>query len=417
MLLAGGHGSRLGELTTKKAKPSVTFGGKYKIIDFPMSNCINSGIDTVGVLTQYQPLLLNKHIGIGIPWDLDRKSGGVTVLTPHIKGVKGDWFTGTANAIFQHIEYIDSYNPDYVLVISGDHVYKMDYSLMIDFHKKNNSDATIAVMDVGYEEAKTFGTLICDENFKINLFEEKPKSPKSTLVSMGVYVFSWSILKKALIKDQSIHDNSDFGKHIIPSYIEDNKNLYAYKFDRYWKDVGTIETYFSANMDLVQTVPEFNLYENFWPIYTDNQHQSPSYIYTDSDIRSSIISDGCEINGIVYNSVLSTGITIEKGAFIKDSIIMENCIIKEGSYIDKCILDEGVVIGKYTKLGIGENIPNVKKPKLYNCGITVIGEHTSIPAGITIGKNCVISGNTIASDYDENCLKSGQYMIKERTSL
>lgn len=417
MLLAGGQGSRLGELTRKKAKPAVTFGGKYKIIDFPMSNCINSGIDTVGVLTQYQPLLLNKHIGIGIPWDLDRKSGGVAVLSPHLKGDSGEWFTGTANAIFQHMEYIESYNPDYVLVISGDHVYKMDYSLMIGFHKRNNADATIAVMKVSYEEAKNFGTLICDEDYKITLFEEKPTEPKSTLVSMGVYVFSWPALKTALIKDQCIHADSDFGKHIIPNLITDKFSLYAYPFDRYWKDVGTIESYFNANMDLVQTVPEFNLYEDFWHIYTDSQNQSPSYASIESNIRTSIISEGCEINGSVHNSVLSTGVTVEEGVIIRDSIIMQNCVIKKDSYVERCIIDENTIIGEGAKIGIGDNIANLNKPHIYYSGITVVGEQTTIPQYVTVGKNCVISGCTTTEDYPQGKLNSGESLIKEEISL
>ena len=416
MLLAGGQGSRLGELTRKNAKPAVTFGGKYKIIDFSMSNCINSGIDTVGVLTQYQPLLLNKHIGIGIPWDLDRKSGGVTVLTPHLKGDSGDWFTGTANAIFQHMAFIDSYNPEYVLVISGDHVYKMDYSLMINFHKKNNADATIGVMQVSYEEAKSFGTLVCDENFKINLFEEKPKEPKSTLVSMGVYVFTWNVLREALINDQPVHVDSDFGKHIIPNMLSDKRDLYAYTFDSYWKDVGTIDAYFSANMDLIKTVPEFNLYETFWSIYTDGDNHSPSYCSAKSDVRSSLVSEGCEIEGSVHDSVLSPGVVIESGAIVRDSIIMKNCVIKKGSFVERCILDEGAVIGEGARLGLGENIPNKKRPNIYNSGITVIGENTVIPPNITVGKNCVISGITTAADYKSGLLDSGEYLVKEEAS-
>ena len=413
MLLAGGQGSRLGELTTKKAKPAVTFGGKYKIIDFPMSNCINSGIDTVGVLTQYQPLLLNKHIGIGIPWDLDKRSGGVTVLTPYLKGESGEWYSGTANAIFQHMAYIESYNPEYVLVISGDHVYKMDYSFMIDFHKTQKADATIAVMEVTYEEAKNFGTLICDETFRINQFEEKPKDPKSTLVSMGIYIFNWKILKEALIKDQVIHADSDFGKHIIPNLLEDKLNLFAYRFDRYWRDVGTIESYWNANMDLIQTVPEFNLYEDFWDIFTESQNQPPSFTALSSDIRSSLISEGCEIYGSVYNSVLGTGVIVEDGAVVRNSIIMQDCIISKNSLVEKSIIDEGTTVGLGARIGVGENIPNKQKPHIYSSGITVIGEQSTIPNKVTIGKNCVISGNTTYEDYEQGRLESGESLIME----
>lgn len=413
MLLAGGQGSRLGELTTKKAKPAVTFGGKYKIIDFPMSNCVNSGIDTIGVLTQYQPMLLNKHIGIGIPWDLDKRTGGVDVLPPYQKGDVGEWYTGTANAIYHHMAYIEAYNPKYVLIISGDHIYKMDYSLMIDYHKEKNADTSIAVMDVSYEEAKSFGTLICDENYRIKQFEEKPEDPKSTLVSMGIYIFNWSVLKDALIKDRTLHEDSDFGKHIIPNILEDNFNLYAYRFDRYWRDVGTIESYFNANMDLIKTVPEFNLYEDFWDIYTNSQNQTPSYASANSDIRASLISEGCEIYGSVYNSILSTGVIVEEGAVVRDSIIMENCVISKNSLIERSIIDEFTYVGKGSRIGTGSNTPNIKKPHIYNSGITVIGEYSVIPPQVTIGKNCVVSGKTKPDDYPNQKLESGECLLKE----
>ena len=413
MLLAGGQGSRLGELTTNKAKPAVTFGGKYKIIDFPMSNCINSGIDTVGVLTQYQPLLLNKHIGIGIPWDLDRTVGGVSVLSPYMKvNESGNWYTGTANAIYQNIAYIDSYNPEYVLILSGDHIYKMDYSEMISAHKKTGADATIAVLDVSYEEAKGFGTIICDEDYRIKLFEEKPQEPKSTLVSMGIYVFTWEVLRKALIDDCKIHEDSDFGKHIMPTLLEEGKNMFAYRFDKYWKDVGTVDAYWNANMDLINIVPEFNLYEPFWDIYTDSQNESPSYTALTSDVRSSLISDGCEIYGSVYNSVLSTGVIVEEGAVVRDSIIMKNCVISKNSLVEKSILDDNVLVGESVRIGIGENIPNKNKPHVYYSGITVIGEDSVIPSKTNIGKNCVISGKTTEADYTNQKLDSGESLIK-----
>ena len=412
MLLAGGQGSRLGELTRKKAKPAVTFGGKYKIIDFTMSNCINSGIDTIGVLTQYQPLLLNKHIGIGIPWDLDKKNGGVSVLTPHMKGETGEWYTGTANAIFQNIEYIETYNPDYILIISGDHIYKMNYDEMIAAHKEKEADVTIAAINVSYEEAKGFGTIICDHEYRISEFEEKPEDPRSTLCSMGVYVFSWKQLKEALIKDRSINYDSDFGKHIIPLIMEEGGDIYAYPFDRYWKDVGTIDAYFSANMELIQTVPDFNLYENFWNIYTDSSNQSPIFASRDSDIKTSIISEGCEIYGSVHNSVISPGVIVEAGAIVRDSIIMQDCIIKADAIIERSILDMGVIVGEKAKIGMGDNIPNVNKPKVYYSGISVIGEDSTIPPNVTIGKNCVISGNTIEEDYTNLSLESGQSILK-----
>ncbi len=306
MLLAGGQGSRLGVLTSKNAKPAVTFGGKYKIIDFPMSNCVNSGVDTVGVLTQYQPLSLNQHIGIGIPWDLDRKNGGVTILAPHVKGgEQGDWYSGTANAIYQNIGYIDANDPEYVIILSGDHIYKMDYSKMLDFHKKNKCDVTIAVLEVSLEEASRFGIMNADENDKIYEFEEKPEHPKSNLASMGIYIFTWDELRKALIEDSGVHRDSDFGKHIIPAMLGRGKSLYAYRFKDYWKDVGTIESYWAANMELIKALPEFNLYEDFWKIYTNSEHQPPLYTSADASVTRSLISEGCEIYGTVENSVIS----------------------------------------------------------------------------------------------------------------
>lgn len=419
MLLAGGQGSRLGILTRNVAKPAVTFGGKYRIIDFPLSNCINSGIDTVGVLTQYQPLRLNQHIGIGIPWDLDKRNGGVTILAPHVKGGgdSGEWFMGTANAIFQNIEYIDSNNPEYVLVLSGDHIYKMDYSKMLEFHKKNNCAATIAVMEVPIEEASRFGIMNTESDDKIYEFEEKPANPKNNLASMGIYIFTWERLREALIEDSKIHPDSDFGMHIIPKMLEEGQTMYAYRFKDYWKDVGTIESYWQANMELIKTLPEFNLYEDFWKIYTNSDHQPPQYTAAGAKLSTSLASEGCEVYGEVYNSVLGPGVIIEKGAVVKDSIIMENTVVGENCYIERCIIDENCVIGNNIKMGIGENIENESKPKIYNTGITVVGDNTVIPSNVEIGKNCVIYGNTVESDYPSNKLESGKSIIKEGASL
>ena len=311
MLLAGGQGSRLGVLTSKVAKPAVAFGGKYRIIDFPLSNCINSGIDTVGVLTQYQPLRLNSHIGIGIPWDLDRNIGGVTVLPPYEKNGNSEWYTGTANAIYQNIDYMEQYNPDYVLILSGDHIYKMDYELMLDYHKANNADITIAAMPVPMEEASRFGIVVTDDSNRITDFQEKPEHPKSNLASMGIYIFSWPVLKEALIKlkDQS---NCDFGKHIIPYCFEKQDRIFAYEYNGYWKDVGTLGSYWEANMELIDIIPVFNLYEEFWRIYTNNDIIPPQYIADSAKIDRSIIGDGCEIYGEVYNSVIGAGVTRER---------------------------------------------------------------------------------------------------------
>ena len=291
MLLAGGQGSRLGVLTAKVAKPAVAFGGKYRIIDFPLSNCINSGVDTVGVLTQYQPLRLNAHIGIGIPWDLDRNIGGVTVLPPYERSGNSEWYTGTANAIYQNLDYIDSYNPDYVLILSGDHIYKMDYEVMLDYHKANNANVTIAAMSVPYEEASRFGIVLTDEDNKITEFEEKPEHPRGNLASMGIYIFNWPVLREALIKMSDV-SNCDFGKHIIPYCHEKKLRLFAYEFSGYWKDVGTLSSYWEANMELISLIPVFNLYEEFWRIYTKSDILPPQYISDKAHIERSIISIG-----------------------------------------------------------------------------------------------------------------------------
>ena len=367
MLLAGGQGSRLGILTKKIAKPAVAFGGMYRIIDFPLSNCINSGVYNVGVLTQYQPLRLNQHIGIGIPWDLDRKRGGVTILAPHVKGGdSGEWFMGTANAIYQNIEYIDENDPEYVLVLSGDHIYKMDYSKMLEFHKEKNAAATIAVLEVPFEEAGRFGIMNTKDDDFIYEFEEKPVNPKSNLASMGIYIFTWDKLRKALITDSKIHPDSDFGNHIIPAMLNNGEIMYAYRFKDYWKAVGTIEIYWKANMELIKTLPSFNLYEDFWKIYTNAEQQPPQYTGENAVIRQSIVSDGCEIYGEVHNSVLSPNVEVAEGAFIKDSIIMSGCRIEKGAVIDRCIIDEGCIIGENVKMGVGDNIPCINQPKIYN---------------------------------------------------
>ncbi len=411
MLLAGGQGSRLGVLTAKVAKPAVSFGGKYRIIDFPLSNCINSGVDTVGVLTQYQPLRLNTHIGIGMPWDLDRNVGGVTVLPPYEKSTNSEWYTGTANAIYQNLDYIDTYNPDYVLILSGDHIYKMDYEVMLDFHKENNADVTIAVMPVPMEEASRFGIMITDENNQITEFEEKPEHPRSNLASMGIYIFSWPILRNALIQ-LSNQQNCDFGKHIIP-YCRDNGNrLFAFEFNGYWKDVGTLGSYWEANMELIDVIPEFNLYEEFWKIYTKSDAVPPQYISADSRIERSIITGGSEIYGDVYNSVIGSGVTIGKGTVVRDSIIMKNTTIGENCTIEKAIIAEEAEISDGVVMGIGEDVPNKVQPRIYSFGLVTVGENSYIPPNVKIGKNTAISGDTTPDDYREGVLESGETLIK-----
>ena len=411
MLLAGGQGSRLGVLTANVAKPAVSFGGKYRIIDFPLSNCINSGIDTVGVLTQYQPLRLNSHIGIGIPWDLDRNNGGVAILPPYEKSGNSEWYTGTANAIYQNMNYMESYNPEYVLILSGDHIYKMDYEVMLDFHKANNAEVTIAVMPVPMEEASRFGIMIADENHRITEFEEKPEHPRSNLASMGIYIFNWKTLKEALIA-MADQPALDFGKHVIPYCHEKGAPLYAYEFTGYWKDVGTLSSYWEANMELIDIVPEFNLYEEYWKIYTKSEIQPPDYIAADSVVERSIIGEGSEVYGEVYNSVIGCGVTIGKGTVIRDSIIMNQTQIGEGCEINKAIIAENVVVGNQVKLGVGEEAENDTAPHIYNHGLVTIGEKSVIPDGISVGKNSVISGVTAAADYEDSQLASGKTLIK-----
>ena len=412
MLLAGGQGSRLGVLTESVAKPAVSFGGKYRIIDFPLSNCINSGIDTVGVLTQYQPLRLNTHIGIGIPWDLDRNVGGVTVLPPYEKSSNSDWYTGTANAIFQNLAYMETYNPDYVLILSGDHIYKMDYEVMLDFHKANKADVTIACMPVPIEEASRFGVMITDGSGKITEFEEKPEHPRSNLASMGIYIFSWPVLKESLLalKDQP---NCDFGKHILPYCRDNGKRLFAYEFNGYWKDVGTLGSYWEANMELIDIIPEFNLYEEFWKIYTKGDIIRPQYISADAVIERSIISEGAEIYGEVHNSVIGAGVTIKEGTVVRDSIIMKETVIGSGCTIDRSIIAENVTVGDSVVLGVGEEAPNVLKPAVYGFGLVTVGENAVIPSNVKIGKNTAISGVTTAEDYPNGELASGGAIVKK----
>lgn len=407
MLLAGGQGSRLGVLTEKVAKPAVAFGGKYRIIDFPLSNCINSGIDTVGVLTQYQPLRLNTHIGIGIPWDLDRNEGGVTVLPPYEKSTSSEWYTGTANAIFQNMDYMEQYNPDYVLILSGDHIYKMDYEVMLDFHKANKADVTIACMPVPIEEASRFGIMVTDDIGRITEFEEKPEHPSSNLASMGIYIFSWPALKEALmsLKDQN---SCDFGKHVLPYCKEKGERLFAYEYNGYWKDVGTLGSYWEANMELIDIIPEFNLYEEFWKIYKKGDIIPPQYISADAVTDRCLIGEGAEIYGEIHNSVIGPNVVIGKGSVIRDSIIMRNSTIGEGVQMDKAIIAEDVTIGNNVVLGCGEEAPNVLKPAVYAFGIATVGERSVIPDNVRIGKNTAISGITVPEDYPDGELAGGQ---------
>ena len=354
MLLAGGQGSRLGVLIEKVAKPAVAFGGKYRIIDFPLSNCINSGIDTVGVLTQYQPLRLNTHIGIGIPWDLDRNNGGVAVLPPYERSDTSEWYTGTANAIYQNLKYMERYNPEYVLILSGDHIYKMDYEAMLDFHKQKNADVTIAAIPVPMEEASRFGVVLTDEDKQITEFEEKPEHPRSNLASMGIYIFSWPVLRDSLIamKDQC---NCDFGKHIIPYCHEGGKRLFAYEFNDYWKDVGTIDSLWEANMDLINSKNELDLNDDSWKIYTEDTTVLPQYVGPTAEIERAFINQGCVLNGKVKNSVLFTGARVGEGAQIIDSVLMPGVEVEEGAVVTRALVADGVKIGKNAVVGSADS--------------------------------------------------------------
>ncbi|PJI09798.1 MULTISPECIES: glucose-1-phosphate adenylyltransferase [Clostridium] len=345
MILAGGQGSRLGILTRKTAKPAVPFGGKYRIIDFTLSNCSNSGIDTVGVLTQYKPLALNSHIGIGSPWDLDRSSGGVSVLPPYMGESGGNWYKGTANAIFQNRHFVDAYDPDYVVVLSGDHIYKMNYEKMLDYHKKMKADATIAVFEVPIKEASRFGIMNTDENDRINEFEEKPKKPKNNLASMGIYIFNWKLLKRFLKEDDEDKTSSnDFGKNIIPNMLKAGKKLYAYRFNGYWKDVGTIESLWQANMDLLDDSNKLNIYDTKWRIYSVNPTMPPQYIACNSNVKGSLVVEGCIVFGKITNSVLFPGVHVGKNTVVTDSVIMPNVKIGDNVVIKRSIIGSGAKI-------------------------------------------------------------------------
>ena len=352
MLLAGGEGRRLGALTHKIAKPAVHFGGKYRIIDFTLSNCTNSGIDTVGVLTQYQPLVLNSYIGIGTPRDLDRKEGGESVLPPYVKNQGGDWYTGTANAIYQNIGFIEQYDPEYLLVISGDHIYKMDYDWMLQYHKEQQAEATIAVIEVKLEEASRFGIMKTDEAERITEFYEKPAQPVSNLASMGVYMFSWPVLKEYLQKDATDPTSSnDFGKDLIPRMLREERRLFAYRYKGYWKDVGTIDSLWEANMDLLQEQPSLNLNDHGWRIYSQNPNQPPQYIAPTAQVTNALVNEGCEVSGSVHHSVLFYGVRSAEGSQVTDSVIMPNVQIGRGAVITRAIVGEGSVIGEGCVIG------------------------------------------------------------------
>ncbi|MEE0264065.1 MAG: glucose-1-phosphate adenylyltransferase [Acutalibacteraceae bacterium] len=381
MILAGGQGSRLGVLTRKLAKPAVPYGGKYRIIDFPLSNCVNSGIEAVGVLTQYQPLVLNEYIGNGQPWDLDGAYDGVTCLSPYQQMDGAHWYSGTANAIYRNMNFIERYDPEYVVVLSGDHIYKMDYAKMISAHKKNKAACTIAVIDVPLEEASRFGILNTNPDGSIYEFEEKPANPKSTNASMGIYVFSWDKLRKYLEEDEANPDSSnDFGKDVLPAMLEAGERMFAYEFEGYWKDVGTIDSLWEANMDLLDPKTKLDLSGETEKIYSRNPSMSPQYIGENAKVQNSLVSDGCDVDGTVEFSVLFPGVTIGKDAVVTASILMPGAVVEDGAVVEYAIVSENAVIGKNAHVGNKrENVENDDE-----WGIAVVGD------GITIGENCVV---------------------------
>lgn len=390
MILAGGQGTRLGMLTKKLAKPAVPFGGKYRIIDFPLSNCYNSGIDTVGVLTQYQPLALHSYIGIGSAWDLDRRNGGVYVLPPYVREKGGEWYKGTADAIYQNVNFIEMFNPDYVLVLSGDHIYKMDYSLMLDYHRSKQADATIAVIQVPWAEAGRFGIMNTAAGDSITEFAEKPKNPKSNLASMGIYVFDWRVLRAYLAADAADPDSShDFGKNVIPKMLSAGERLYAYRFDGYWKDVGTVESYWEANMDLLSDEPQLNLYDPKWRIYSVNPTQPSHFVADTARVTCSLITEGCRVHGEVENSVLFPGVYIGAGAKVKDSIIMPYTSIGAHSVISKAIIGRKTVIEAGAQVGVED--PAEQDASKWFSGITLIGDNLTITSETKIKRNALLA--------------------------
>ena len=390
MLLAGGQGSRLGILTKNIAKPAVPYGGKYRIIDFPLSNCVNSGIYTVGVLTQYQPLELNDYIGNGQPWDLDRADGGVHILSPYQQISGTDWYTGTANAIYQNINFIERYNPEYVLILSGDHIYKMDYSKMLDFHKEKNADCTIAMLEVPWEEASRFGLMIVNDDGSIKEFEEKPKNPHSNKASMGVYVFTWEKLKKYLIADENDENSSnDFGKNVIPAMHGDGQRMFAYQFDGYWKDVGTINSLWDANLDLINPKANLDLNDDSWRIYSRTPVAPPHYIGENAKVENSMVTEGCDIDGNVDFSVLFANVTIEEGANVKYSIIMPGTVIKKGATVQYSIVAENSVIDEGAVVGMSPE----KMEKAEDWGVAVVGNNVHIGKGAVVNPKEMIDSD------------------------
>ncbi len=409
LILAGGQGDRLSVLSEERAKPAVIFGGRYRIIDFALSNCVNSGITRVGVMTQYRPRSLNDHIGIGRPWDLDRAGGGVSLLQPYLGRESSDWYRGTADAVFQNIYFLEESRAELVLILAGDHVYKMNYEELIAHHLARGADVTVPLYEVPMEEAHRYGVLTADADDRIIEFDEKPDHPKSSLISMGIYVFNREVLIEQLVEDARHDTAHDFGRDIIPAMVEDpSSRVYGFRFGGYWRDVGTIESYFEGNMDLLEDLPALNLYDPDTRIRTGITGDPPAKIGRRAYISRSLLELGCIINGHVEHSVLSPGVYVEEGAVVRDSIIFDNCHIEQGAIVERSILDKDVRVGKNAYVGYGDDwSPNDERPDIVNCGITIIGKRARLPAYMRIGRNCVIGPNVVPGPTEEGYIKSG----------
>ena len=421
VILAGGQGERLSLLSQKRAKPAVPFAGKYRIIDFALSNCVNSGISDVAVLTQYRPHSLHDHIGIGKPWDLDRQKGGIHMLQPYIGHQESEWYQGTADAVYQNLDFIMEERYDYVVILAGDHIYRMDYGPMIAFHQQRNADATLGAVVIPIEEGSRFGILETDAEGKVNSFEEKPSQPRGTLGSMGIYVFSRDTLTRVLIEDARSAENGgspsqhDFGRNIIPSMLARGERVYAYPFTGYWQDVGTIQSYWEAHMELLGDHPLFDLYDASWVIHTRSEERPPAHIRSGAHIEHSLISHGCIIKGTVEHSVLSPGVVVEENAVVRDSIILFDTVIGAGSVVDRSILDKEIVVGKNCHIGYGDDMtPNKLEPTRLNTGITLIGKRVHLPDGLKVGRNCKIGTDLRPEDFPTDTLGSGE-TIEDRT--
>jgi glucose-1-phosphate adenylyltransferase len=408
LILAGGQGDRLSVLSEERAKPAVVFGGRYRIIDFTLSNCVNSGINRVGVLTQYRPRSLNGHIGIGRPWDLDRQGGGVTLLQPYLGRESSDWYRGTGDAVYQNLYFIEESRADQILILAGDHVYKMNYDELIAFHRDKEADVTVPVYEMAPAEASRFGNVILDEDQRVVGFQEKPKQPVSSLGSMGIYVFNKNILIEQLLADAQRHRSShDFGRDILPHLLEETR-VFGYRFHGYWRDVGTIEAYYNANMDLLEDLPELNLYDQETPIRTNTGDLPPAKVGRHAYISRSLLSLGCIVNGHVEHSILSPGVYVEEGAVVRDSIVFDGTYIQSGAVVERSILDKEVQVGQNCHVGYGDDLrANEERPDIVNCGISIIGKRVQLTPSLRVGRNCVVGPGVVVTAAQDNCLPSG----------